>query len=178
MAERFEFTPEQLEDRFADHYALAQSYVEALKSEFNVDARVSERRLYLTIISAYKDIERYKNFHLDDPFRQRSDAIKRAAYLAKWLCRFKPITVMDAGELSDLTNTDVDKATLVNELFALHLASVHISVDIQKDFVIAEEKAYEIAYEMLFRNLNEDSYLLVFQMIRDHITQKPLVITY
>jgi len=42
----------------------------------------------------------------------------------------------------------------------------------QKDFVIADEKAYEIAYEMLFRNLSEDSYLLVFQMLRDHITQK------
>jgi hypothetical protein len=138
----------------------------------------SERRLYLTIISAYKDIERYKNFHLDDPFRQRSDAIKRSAYLAKWLCRFKPITVADTGDSSDLSNVDVDKATLVNELFALHLACVHISVDIAKDFVISDEKAYEIAYEMLFRNLSEDSYLLVFQMLRDHITQKPLVTFY
>jgi len=80
MAERFEFTPADLEDRFLDHYALAQSYVEALNKSLVSRRILSERRLYLTIISAYKDIERYKNFHLDDPFLQRSDAIKRSAY--------------------------------------------------------------------------------------------------
>lgn len=176
MAERFEFTPAALEDRFADHYALAQSYVETFNADFEVEAQISARRLYLTIISAYKDIERYKNFHLDDPFQQRSDGIKRAAYLAKWLCRFKPIMVSD--DSSDLSNPNVDKAMLVNELFALHLAVVHISIDVERDFVISDEKAHEIAYEMLFRNLNEDSYLLVFQMLRDHIRQKALVTFY
>ena len=169
MAERFEFSAELLEDRFVDHFKLARDYAIGIGAEFGVQIEVSKRRLYLTTVSAYEDIARYKNYHLDDPISQKSDAIKRASYLTKWICRFKPLYV--AGDTSDdLPSVNIDKTLIVNELFALHLAAVHLSVDTGKNFIISEEKSYEIAYEMMFRHLSEDSYLLIFQMIRDHVT--------
>jgi hypothetical protein len=170
MADLFEFTPAELEDRFVDHFKLARDYADAIGQEFNVSIGISKRRLYLTIISAYEDIARYKNYHLDDPFHQKSDAIKRASYLTKWICRFKPLVVQE-GTLDDIASANIDKTLIVNELFALHLAAVHLSVDAKRNFIISEIKSYEIAYEMMFRHLSEDSYLLVFQMIMDHVTK-------
>jgi len=178
MAERFEFSSEEIELRFVDHWALADQYRHRLESEFNVKTDLQTRRLYLAIVSAYKDIERYKNFHLVDPFAQKSDAIKRVAYLSKWICRFKPLSVIEdsSAEGYDATNANVDKITLINELFALQVAAIHLSVHVGRDFVIGPEKAYEIAYEMLFRQVNEDSFMLVFQMIIDHLKNENIVI--
>ena len=179
MAERFEFSSEEIEQRFVDHWALADEYRGRLETEFSVKTDLQVRRLYLAIVSAYKDIERYKNFHMTDPFKQKSDAVKRASYLAKWLCRFKPLSVVEENSAGnfDALDANVDKTTLINELFALHLAAVHLSVDIKRDFVIGSDKAYEIAYEMLFRHINEDSFILVFQLIVDYLTgEKEIVI--
>lgn len=173
MAERFEFSDALLQERFVDHWGLADKYRQRLEKEFDIKTELSVRRLYLTIISAYKDIERYKNFHQDDPHTQRSDAVKRASYLAKWLCRLKPLSICESDDGKfDLFNTAIDKTTLINELFALFLATVHLSVDVKRDFLIGPDKAYEIAYEMLFRHLSEDSYMLVFQMLVDHIKEE------
>jgi hypothetical protein len=178
MAERFEFSLDELRTRFVDHWNLAETYCHEIGQEFGVKAEISVRRLYLTIITTYEDIARYKNFHLDDPFTQKSDAIKRASYLAKWLCRFKPLYVGEGSSENEIDSVEFDKTVIVNELFALHLAAIHLSVDVGRDFVIADEKAYEIAYEMMFRHLSEDSYMLIFQMFRDHITETPLVLTF
>lgn len=163
MVELFEFSAQDLEDRFVDHYKLALSYANAITEEFGVQITISQRRLYLTIISAYEDIARYKNYHLDDPFHQKSDAVKRASYLTKWICRFKPLNVGE-GPLEGMSNIEIDKTLIVNELFALHLAAVHLSVDVRCDFIISEQKGYEIAYEMMFRHLSED---FVFARIPD-----------
>jgi hypothetical protein len=42
---------------------------------------------------------------------------------------------------------NIDKTVIVNELFALHLAAVHLSPDVGRDFILTENKGYEIAYE-------------------------------
>ena len=116
---------------------------------------------------------------MDNAQQQKSDAVKRVSYLAKWLCRFKPLHVIesDTGDI-ELDNISVDKTTLINELFALYIATVHLSVDVRRDFVIGPEKAYEIAYEMLYRHLSEDSYMLFFQMMVDYIREEKKIVIF
>jgi len=180
MPELFEFTPEELKNRFVDHWSVAEEYAAVIAQQFNVEIDLHVRKLYLAVISAYKDIERYKNFHLTDPLNQKSDAVKRTAYLAKWISRFKPLQVREVDAVGELSFEDIatDDATIVNELFAIYLASVHLSVDVKKDFVISDEKAQELAYEMLFRQLNEDAFMMIFQLMRDYVSGTKEIVVY
>jgi hypothetical protein len=66
MAERFEFTPADLEDRFADHYALAQSYVEALNKEFGVEAHIRARTHKRDSIAGVSVIHRLRQESIDE----------------------------------------------------------------------------------------------------------------
>ena len=180
MAELFEFAPEVIRARFIDHWVLADDFLEGLELEYGIKTGLDVRRLYLVIVSCYKDIERFKNFHLNDPFSQKSDAIKRASYLSKWFCRFKPIYVVgsEANILDQLGDIGIDKSTLVNEMFAIYVASIHLSSDIKRPFLIGAEKGHELAYEMLYRHLSEDSFMLFYQLLLDQLRNKEVVVFY
>jgi hypothetical protein len=84
------FTSEQIEGRFLDLRDLADRFARAYSEKAGVALELDESCLYLIVISTYDDIARYKFYHLSNPYEERSDAIKRAAYLTKWITRFKP----------------------------------------------------------------------------------------
>lgn len=84
----FLFPTHILEGRFIDLWKWAESYVEAFNRRFGTTVEINLRKLYMAVISAYDDIARFKNYHFEDPEKKKSDGIKRAAYLTKWICRF------------------------------------------------------------------------------------------
>ena len=172
MPEKFEFSKEVIESRYLDHWYLAENFQEQTEENFSIQTTVDSRRLFASIYSAYEDIARYKNYHLTNPAKQKSDAVKRTAFLTKWICRFKPILV-EGGSCSveELREkTQIDCGLLVNELFALYVTTVNLSVQIGRDFALTEEKQYDIAYDLLFRHINEDSLLMAYQAILEHVS--------
>ena len=172
MAEKFEFDPEVYETRFKDHWALAEHFQEAFEKTFSVKIGIDHRRLYIAIISAYDDIARYKTFHLENPEEEKSDAIKRAAYLTKWICRFKPLQVNEGADFSSeiISDKNIDYTILVNELFAIHVATTHLSVHAGRDFVLTPDKEYELVYDLLFRNISEDALMIIYQTLADSVS--------
>ena len=89
------FTEQDLEKRFSDIYAIAIEFCEVFGKEFGDEfgalPKVDPGRLYLTVMSAFDDIARYKTYHLKNPQIQKSSAIKRAAFLTKWILHFSPL---------------------------------------------------------------------------------------
>ncbi len=100
------------------------------------------------------DLNRYAHFHeLDIPDRAR-----RAAYLVKWIMRFRPIRV-DA----DITSLPEEKgkfALLVNEQFALYVASGILQIDLEQRF--SAKMLNMVLYTMRYPSASEDSFLLFF----------------
>jgi len=165
MPGRYAFAHDVLEDRFTDLWELAENFQEGFERNFSASLRVDERHLFLVIVSAYEDIARYKSFHLKNPESEKSDAIKRSAYLTKWICRIKPIQVLKNNH--NTAESDIDWTSLVNELFAMSVATIHLSVHIGRDFVLTPEKEYSIVYYLLYRDLNEDALIALFSTISE-----------
>src|SRR6056297_516855 len=116
---------EVLEARFSEHYAFATLFLEQWhKRGFGPQMVINENALFLVIKSAYDDVFRYKMYHLDDDGNSRSNGVKRAAYLCKWICKCKPIEYADRANADSLHDIS---GLLVNADFAQWLARVHIA---------------------------------------------------
>lgn len=176
MTDKFEFDPEVYQQRFLDHWFLFDKFIDDFTTRFPGQFDLNARRFYLVIVSAYKDIERYKNFHLEAPSRAYSDEIKRSAYLVKWICKIKPIlpVIPEEADRYDHTNGDpavveyygndeFDQSELVNEFFAVFIAFVHLSEKIGRDFLPDEDKEYDIVYDLVYRRIDEDGLMILFQ---------------
>lgn len=152
---------EILEGRFAQHYAFAQIFIEEWH-EFGCGPPVvvNGNSLFLTIKSAYDDIYRYKLYHHGEGSPKRSNGVKRAAYLCKWICRFKPIEYADPSKL-DRQDTS---GLLVNAYFAQWLARTHIAADSDKRFFqFSNQYLFELLYDLTYRELSGDALLHIFQ---------------
>jgi hypothetical protein len=168
--ERPLFSSEDLEARFADLWELAERFKTSYEAEFSVRLALNIAPLYLIIISTYDDIARYKFYHLSNPYEERSDAIKRAAYLTKWITRFKPFRVVrDQVHAESLAEASRDGADLVNEFFAVSVALVNLNLHTDKDFVLSAQKEYELVYDLLYRYLSDDALMLFYQTLVDWI---------
>jgi hypothetical protein len=153
------FSDEELEDRFLNLYKTAEKYRVGLEGKLGVRLVTDPRLIYLTTISAFDDIERYKAYHLEKPYRDRSDAVKRSAFLTKWIVKIGPYqTVFNDGD----DPRDI-KPALANILFALAVSTVNICIDCKKDFKLSELTAHELCYDLLYRSVNEDALLSIFQ---------------
>ena len=174
----FEYSSAEIDDRFVDHWEFADDFIvgflsapEREESKLQVD--VNPRRLRLAIASAYKDIARYKNFHQDDPWTERLDCVKRAAYLVKWIMQVKPIAVTgieDTGQ--DIENSELDEVEIINELFAIHLFELHLSDEIEKNIALSDDKLFELAYDLIYRHISVDGWIAIFQLIKDCCSPK------
>lgn len=170
----FDYTPEEINDRFVDHWELAEHFVTGFlcasgRGGSNLAIDVNPRRLRLVIASAYKDVARYKNFHQRDPWVERLDCVKRCAYLAKWIVRVKPLIVI--GDESDLANdvdqANLDEAELINEFFVLYLFENHLSTEIGKNISLSLDKAWDLAYDLIYREISVDGWISIFQLVKD-----------
>jgi hypothetical protein len=166
--ERELFPAEILEGRFADLWEHADRFGTAFGGEYNVNVTINVARLYMTIVSTYDDIERYKKYHLNDPHSERSDAVKRAAYLTKWIARFKPLNA-DRGDIAfgDIATASQDGSDLVNEFFAVSIAIANLNLHTDRDFFLSDKKNHELVYDLIYRTLSEDALLLFYQTIVD-----------
>lgn len=151
-----------LQDRFSEHYAFAKMFLEEWhKRGIGPKMVINENSLFLSVKSAYDDIYRYKMYHLDDSGIKRSNGVKRAAYLCKWICKCKPIEY--ASYDKDVSLHDIS-GLLVNADFAQWLARVHISADSDKrHFQFSNRYLFELLYDLTFREINGDALLHIFQ---------------
>jgi len=167
------FSDEELEDRFLNLYKTAEKYRVGLQKRLGVMLATDPRLIYLTVISAFDDIERYKAYHLEKPYRDRSDAVKRSAFLTKWFVKIGPYqTVFSEGD----DPRDI-KPALANILFALSVSTVNICIDCKKDFKLSQITAHELCYDLLYRRVNEDALLSVFQKIVNLINGHSIIET-
>lgn len=157
------FSTTDLEDRWTHLYLAAQEFQGKIEKRFNVELTIDPRKVYLSTISAYDDIERYKLYHLQKPYSDRSDAVKRAAYLTKWIARVSPFQT-HFDEVED-DPRDV-RAALVNHFFAIAVALSHLSVECNKKLVLHKQVEEDIIYDLLFRRFDEDALLARFNKLK------------
>lgn len=176
--ELFEHSAEEINDRFVDHWEFADDFIVGFlsapeRNDSKLHIIVNARRLRLAIASTYKDIARYKNFHQNNPWVERLDCVKRAAYLVKWIVQVKPITVTGRDkEFQDIENTELDEVEIINELFAIHLYELHLSDEIEKNIALSDDKLFELSYDLIYRQISVDGWIAIFQLIKDCCSPK------
>ena len=164
----FEYSEEDIKNRFVDHWCFAENFIDAYLSDedFIVEVKLNVRRLYLSISSAYQDIARYKNYHQNNPWDEKLDYTKRCAYFMKWIPRFKPIQIFYKDE-ADINNWSIDELEFLNELFSIYLFELHLSDEIGRDVALSEKKIKDLTYDLLYRNISVDGWIAIFQLIKE-----------
>jgi hypothetical protein len=133
----------------------------------NVTVTASPKLIYETFISAYSDIARYKQFHFEHPQLLKSDAVKRAAYFAKWVVQFRPILVLD-HEKPDDPSPDHDPVAFINEDMALQWGLLCIAQDHGiGDLYLRRKVHLDFLYYLHFREIAADGWLAIFQLLHD-----------
>lgn len=100
------------------------------------------------------DLARYRSFHeIKVPDRAR-----RAAYMAKWIMRFRPVYLV--GEVHELNESQKTRALILNEDFALYIASAFLDVDIEAE--LTDRMASILLYSFRYRSHSEDTFILYF----------------
>lgn len=158
-------------DRYSEHYAHANLFLEAWQNaKLGPEMVINENALFLTVKSAYDDIYRYKMYHLDDEKDQRSNGVKRAAFLCKWINKFKPIEYADHARADSLHDIS---GLLVNADFSHWIARIHIAADRGgSHFQFSNRYLFELLYDLTFRELNGDALLHIFQNAHTCIVDK------
>ena len=159
-----EIDSEIIGDRFEDHLIYAEEYISRLSAGEDglPEMRVNKGALFIAVKSTYDDISRYKSYHSDDPRNNLANAVKRSAYLCKWLCRTKPLenkVPLEGENLDDITSL------LINGAYALYLSRVHIGAELKNPFFFTPDYLDEFQYDLLYRNLGDDGLLHIFQNI-------------
>ena len=154
---------ELISERFQQHYNWAEEFI--LQYGSPPELRVNPQAMYIAIKSAYDDIYRYKAYHLSDPKANLSDAVQRAAYLCKWLIKFRPIEYSGSFDFDNISEFDEVSAELLNGSFALLACRTHISNELKRQFFFNEQYEDEFQYDILYRNISDDGLLHIFQMI-------------
>lgn len=166
------FTESELEERFLALYMACERFRTKYKAYFDIELELDPRLLYIATISAFDDIERYKAYHLEKPYKQLSDAVKRCAYLTKWISRMSPLQSRFNPEQQHIETADIPKLidakpALGSILFSIMVCMTHISVECQKKIFLDPEVEFQLAYDILYRRINEDSLLSTYQKILD-----------
>ncbi|MBB4287258.1 hypothetical protein [Roseospira goensis] len=160
------FSEAEIQQRFEDLYNIACGFCADFNEGCDIRAEIDPSLLYLCVVSMYDDISRYKDYHLNNPEKQRSNPIKRAAYGAKWITRFSPIIFPRMGhETGEGASKDSD--VLVNAAFALHFALVNMEIEASVSLRLSTEYYYQIVYDLLYRSLSSDALIILFQALAD-----------
>ena len=173
-------TTKEIEDRFFDLFRAAEMFGEKFAETYGIEIEMDPRLLYVATISAYDDIERYKAYHLEKPYRDRSDAVKRSAFLTKWISKLSPFQTKfdfaDIGEKIASGDLDVDaRPALANVLFSIMVAMGHISIDCKKRTWLSPEAEFHLSYDLLYRRVNEDALLATYQKIVDLVRGNAII---
>ncbi|MEP4377975.1 MAG: hypothetical protein ABJ215_12280 [Alphaproteobacteria bacterium] len=151
------FSEEQMASRFQDLGEIVQNFVDEYESETEAPLTVDWSRLYVVVVSAYDDVARFKAYHLEDPRADLSDAIKRSAFLVKWIIREKPLYSGEDGN-------PFGPPVLANEALAIRVALSNLTVYCGRDLDLTEEKIWDFVYDFKYRDLPSDALISIFQM--------------
>lgn len=127
------------------------------------------------------DVWRYEVYHMGTNRETRANSVKRAAYLTKWICRFRPMymkrQMSSTEDFLDSYKRASDDSLIINEAFAIHLALQAIAEESQVDDIELTPKFYDrLIYNLHFRHLHEDSMLEIYDIVTDCITEDPPVV--
>lgn len=128
--------------------------------------------------SAMDDIWRFKSYHLRDP-NKRSDAVKRAAFLTKWIIRFRPIyyaRILSADDPAAAFDKK-DTTLLVNEGFAVHISLTTLATEVGVEKILLDPDFYaNFLYDLHYRNYPEDALLAMYDVMRSAVKGKSVIL--
>jgi len=155
-----------LREHFADHYTWAQIYINEINKNYQTTLYCNPAALYVAVKSAYDDIERYKLYHQENPIGQKSNSVKRVAYLIKWIVKTRPIQYQSGEDLKNAI------PFIANAGYALALARAHMAAEVRREFHFTLNKEMEIIYDLSYREITGDGLLAIFQNFYDIILDK------
>jgi hypothetical protein len=92
---------------------------------------------------------------------------KAAAYMAKWILRYKPISVFsEATEIEDKPQSTI--VANINEIYALNCAFLELGIDSME---VSQKKIDELIYCFRFRPFDEASYFMI--LTEDYLLGRP-----
>jgi hypothetical protein len=141
----------------SEAYDLLRKYAirfdKATEDENGLDLKVDFNALWNLAHSYTDDIKRYQSYH-HAPIPARA---RRAAYLCKWIMKFRPLIVMNPIAVVE---EEVQTFLLMaNETFALWCASGEMEFDWSN---ISDELRVVLLYSLRHRYNSEDTYILFF----------------
>jgi hypothetical protein len=117
-------------------------------------------------VATYDDIDRYKSYHLRNTQAKnpKSDAVKRAAYFAKWTSKFRPIFYTPNGPP---IHDPKSLALLANETLAAAYAIDLIGEELDKSLKLSNKAYHDLLYDLHFRDMSDSALLALFQVYWD-----------
>jgi len=118
----------------------------------------------------WRDVERLHHFHK----MPLIDCNKIAGYIAYWICKLRPISVINTKIY--LTNPNTPK--FINESFALYVACGRINSELEanghKNGIVIEDKTLDsLLYSLKYRVTPGDTLSLFFDMAEKLTMAKP-----
>lgn len=120
------------------------------------------------------DIWRYEVYHIGLDLTTHANAIKRAGYLTKWLCRLRPMYIHRPTEkFEELLSTfdpAKDDSLLINESLAIHLSLQILAAELGVADIVLRPAFYDrFIYGLHFRHFHEDSVLEIYEIIYNEV---------
>jgi hypothetical protein len=159
------FTEDEIQGRFVDFFEIAEEFCEQYNDGAPTLIEIDPALLYMVVTATYDDIARYKAYHLSDPAHQRSNAVKRAAYITKWIMHFDPLILPQMGHITGSAGHTHD--ALTNAMFAIHLALANLQQFTSVKFDLSKKMLYDLMYDLVFRQLSSDALILIYGMVAD-----------
>lgn len=130
--------------------AFASDFKDSCGIEVDIDSD-----LILNVCESFAyDIVRYTAFHEN----VIPDRARRAAYLCKWLMRFRPTFV--TSSLSNLPHRERQLGLLANELFCMYASSGLLRINLET--TITDRLFNTLLYSLRYRAHSEDAFILFF----------------
>jgi len=117
----------------------------------------------------YRDVERLNMFHRMNGISSQ----KVAGYCTYWLCKLRPISVIQNSEYANRPNT----SKFVNECFALYVAFGHINSDLDlrgcaSGIILDDDTLDSFLYSLRYRVVSGDALAIMFDMARKRTLAK------
>ena len=166
-------------ERFAELMVVSSKYSTAFSKRFDDKLHVDPRLMMIAVRSAYDDIARYKLYHLQKPYSDRSDCVKRAAYITKWFAKIKPLqmtqTIPENNEQKIDFRSAPAKASMANVMFALSCSLKYFECELGVKPLIDPKIFHETVYDLTYRDMNIDSMLMLYQLLADRISGNEII---
>lgn len=165
------FPEEKIRDVYQTFFAYAGRFAIVASAEYeNVNVTVDPLTALSVVVSSYDDIKRYKWYHLEDFELDKSDAVKRAAYFAKWILKFRPLMISRAVEYKSPNEKTSDYSLFLNEILALNWGLTNIANELGVRRIRPTELLNgSMLYDFHFRELSGDALLAIFGFIAETV---------